>query len=146
MLKLCRDYGVDETEDLEKIKQVSAIIKDADALDRARFSSKLSSRNSLDPKLLRTETAKKNSIMEFAMKINQAYAGYILRENYPNEPIEQGDNAKTLQFLRYDYKVKNGGVRKVEKDVPVRFVISMLSEILKSMIEKDKIEDNELEL
>lgn len=146
MLKLCRDYGVDETEDLEKIKQVSAIIKDADALDRARFSSKLSSRNSLDPKLLRTETAKKNSIMEFAMKINQAYAGYILRENYPNEPIEQGDNAKTLQFLRYDYKVKNGGVRKVEKDVPVRFVISMLSEFLKSMIEKDKIEDNELEL
>ena len=146
MLKLCRDYSVNETEDLEKIKQVSAIIKDADALDRARFSSKLSSRNSLDPKLLRTETAKKNSIMEFAMKINQAYAGYVLRENYPNGLIEQGDNAKALQFLRHDYKVKNGGVRKVEKDIPVRFVMSMFSEILKSLREKEKIEEDELEL
>lgn len=146
MLKLCSDYGVNEIEDFEKIKQISAIIKDADALDRARFSSKLSSRNSLDSKLLRTETAKRKSIMEFAMKVNQAYAGYILRENYPNEPIEQGDNAKTLQFLRYDYKVKSGGVRKIEKDVPVRFVMSMFSETLKSMKEKGEIEDDELEL
>ena len=140
MLKLCRDYGVNETEDLEKIKQVSAIIKDADALDRARFSSKLSSRNSLDSKLLRTKTAKKNYIIDFAMKINQEYAGYILRENYPNELIEQGDNAKTLQFLRHDYKLKNGGVRKLEKDVPARIVISMFSEISKSVLEKDELE------
>lgn len=80
------------------------------------------------------------------MKINQAYAGYVLRENYPNGLIEQGDNAKALQFLRHDYKVKNGGVRKVEKDIPVRFVMSMFSEILKSLREKEKIEEDELKL
>ena len=72
------------------------------------------------------------------MKINQAYAGYVLRENYPNGLIEQGDNAKALQFLRHDYKV--------EKDIPVRFVMSMFSEILKSLREKEKIEEDELEL
>ena len=37
-------------------------------------------------------------------------------------------------------------MRKVEKDVPVRIVISMFSEISKSILEKDKMEADELEL
>lgn len=146
ILKLCIAYGVNTAEDLEKIKQISAILKDADALDRARFSSKLSSRNSLDPKLLRTKTAKNKSIIDFAIDVNQVYAGYILRENYPNETIEQGDNAKTLQVLRYNYKMENDGVRKIEKDVPVRFVISLFRKLIESRETKGEIEDDELGL
>lgn len=140
ILKLCSDYKVNEIGNLEKIKKISAILKDADALDRTRFASNISSKNSLDPKFLRTETAKSKFIMEFAMELNQIYAGYILRANYPNELIEQGDNVKTLQILRHNYKVKNGGVHKIEKDVPIKFVKSLYNELLKSIQEKDELE------
>lgn len=119
---LCCKYGVYDLEHFEKIKQISAILKDADALDRSRFSSRLSSRNSLNPNLLRTKTAKDQLIIEFARKINQAYAGYVLRENYPDELIIENDNAKTLQLLRHNYKVENGGKRKEEKEIPIKIV------------------------
>lgn len=56
--ELCYRYGVYNLEKFEKIKQISAILKDADVLDRARFPSKVSSVNSLYSNLLRTKTAK----------------------------------------------------------------------------------------
>lgn len=144
LMRLCREYDVNEKEDFEGIKKISAILKDADALDRARFSSKLSSRNSLDPRLIRTATAKEKFMIDLSMKLNQAYAGQVLRENYPNELSIEGDNAKTLQLLRYNYKTKNNGMRKIEKEVSFSNVISMVKELF----EKNKIRDDcdELEL
>lgn len=128
--EICNKYGVDKDVDFEKITKISAILKDADALDRARFSSKISSKNSLDSKLLRTETAKNSFIIELAMEINQYYAECVLKENYSGEPIEQGDNSKTLQLLRYKYKVNNGGLRKIEKEVPLSVVLKLFRKVL----------------
>lgn len=136
--KLCFEYGVYNLKDFKNIKKISAILKDADALDRLRFSSKLSSTLNLDSKLLRTNTAKKQFIIEFARKINQAYAGYILRENYPNESVIENDNAKTLQALRHNYRIKNGGIRKEEKEIPTKMVKTLFIYGLQSL----KIEEN----
>ena len=151
--ELCYRYGVYNLEKFEKIKQISAILKDADALDRARFSSKLSSRNSLDPNLLRTKTAKDPLIIEFARKINQVYAGYILKENYPDELVVENDNAKTLQISRHNYKVKNRGIRKEEKDIPIKIVKLLFKYVfenikIKEIRNKDcnKIAEDTLEL
>ena len=120
--KLCYEYGIYNLKDFKNIKKISAILKDADALDRLRFSSKASSRLNLDSNFLRTKTAKNQLIIEFARKINQAYAGYILKENYPNEPVTEDDNAKTLQILRHNYRINNGGIRKKEKEISIKIV------------------------
>ncbi len=146
LMKLCLEYGVNIKENFENVKQISAILKDADALDRARFSSRSSSPNSLDSSMLRTKTAKMESVIEFAREINQTYATYVLRENYPNEPIEQGDSAKTLQFLRYNYKIKNGGVRKIENEISVKTAITMFRKILENTKMRAEVEDDEREL
>ena len=84
----------------------------------------------MDSNLLRTETAKNSFIIELAMEINQYYAEYVLQENYQGEPIEQGDNSKTLQLLRYKYKVNNGGIRKIEKEVPLSIVLKLFRKVL----------------
>lgn len=150
---LCYKYGVYDLENFENIKQISAILKDSDALDRSRFSSKVSSINSLDSNLLRTKTAKNELIIEFARKINQAYAGYVLKENYPDELVVENDNAKTLQLLRHNYKVKNRGIRKEEKDIPIKIVKLLFKYGLKNMkieeienLDFNKIEEDILEL
>lgn len=139
---LCYEYDIKNIKNIEKIKQICAILKDADALDRTRFSSELSAKNSLNPQLLRTNTAKKTTIIEFAKRINQAYAKYVLSENYPEAQIVQKDAAKTLQFMRYDYKVKNNGKRKVEKDIPVIVVKTLFKYFIKN---KDLEKNNNLE-
>lgn len=120
--KICHKYGIYNLKNFKNVKKISAILKDADALDRLRFSSKKSSRINLDTKFLRTETAKKQYIIELARLINQAYAGYILRENYSNESAIDNDNAKTLQVLRHNFRINNGGIRKREKEIPTKIV------------------------
>ena len=131
--KLCYEYGIYNLQDFENIKKISAILKDADALDRSRFSSKKSSRQNLNMNFLRTKTAKKQAVIEFARKINQAYAGYILKENYPNELVIENDNAKTLQILRHNYRINNGGIRKKEKEIPTKIVKLLFRYGLQSM-------------
>lgn len=139
---LCFEYDIKDLKNIEKIKQICAILKDADALDRARFSSETSAKNSLNPQLLRTNTAKKTTIIEFAKRINQAYAKYVLSENYPEVQIVQNDAAKTLQFVRYDYKIKNNGKRKVEKDMPLGIVKALFRYIIEN---KDIEKNNNIE-
>lgn len=131
--KLCYEYGIYNLQDFENIKKISAILKDADALDRSRFSSKKSSRQNLNMNFLRTKTAKKQAVIEFARRINQAYAGYILKENYPNELVIENDNAKTLQILRHNYRINNGGIRKKEKEIPTKIVKLLFRYGLQSM-------------
>ena len=139
---LCFEYDIKDFKNIEKIKQICAILKDADALDRARFSSEASAKNSLNPQLLRTNTAKNDKIIEFARRINQEYAKYVLSENYPEVPIVQNDAAKTLQFMRYDYKMKNNGKRKIEKEIPMTIVKALFRYIIEN---KDMEKNNDLE-
>lgn len=139
---LCFEYDIKDFKNIEKIKQICAILKDADALDRTRFSSETSAKNSLNPQLLRTNAAKNTAIIEFARRINQVYAKYVLSENYPEVPIVQNDAAKTLQFMRYDYKIKNNEKRKVEKEMPVRIVKALFRYIIEN---KDIEKNNNIE-
>ena len=122
LCELCNKYNVDISKNFETVKKISAILKDADALDRTRFSSNNTSINSLNSDLLRTKTAKSKLMLDFSIRINQDYAGYVLRENYPNERIIENDNAKTLQLARHNYKINNNGVRKEEKDISLELV------------------------
>lgn len=138
LAELCYKYDVNISENFEKVKTIATILKDSDALDRTRFSSKTSLKNNLNPELLRTKTAKQQSVIELARKVNQIYAGYMLRENYHNKQVVQGDNAKTLQFLRHDYKTKNGGICKKEKEPPIEIVKLIFKESLKDIRTRDK--------
>ena len=140
---LCFEYDIKNLKNIEKIKQICAILKDADALDRARLSSGASAKNSLNPQFLRTDTAKNISIIEFARRINQVYAKYVLSENYPEVPIIQNDAAKTLQFMRHDYKIKNNGKRKIEKELPLTMVKALFKYVIEN---KDMEKNNNLEV
>lgn len=122
-------------EKFEQTKKISAILKDADALDRTRFISG----SSLNSKFLRMKTAKNQSMIEFSKKINQEYASYVLFKNYPIEQWGDNDKVKALQFARYDYRSKNGGTHKKERDIPVEIVKSIFKNVLDDR--KTKIEE-----
>ena len=118
--KLCNKYGVDDRE-YEKVKQISTILKDADALDRVRFICG----NSLNPKFLRTKTAKKESMIEFAKNINEAYAEQVINVNYYNEPNIFEDKIMLLHYLRNKHKEENS--KNKEIDVPLNIVMQIFS-------------------
>ncbi len=65
-------------------------------------------------------------------------AGKYLKENFPDELVVENDNAKTLQLLRHNYKVKNRGIRKEEKDIPMKIV----KLLFKYVFENIKIEES----
>lgn len=139
IMDLCSKYNVSENLDLKSIAEISAILKDADALDRARFSSYGNSKISLNPKLLRTKTAKEKEIMYLANELNQIYAGCILRKNYPNCTITENDNAKNLQYLRYEYKISHNGERKIEKEISAKGAIEIFKYCLQRVNEKENL-------
>ena len=64
--KLCQNYNISMI-NLERIKTISSILKDADALDRTRFDKE----NSFNIDLLRTNTAQNKLLIDFAKKVNQ---------------------------------------------------------------------------
>lgn len=130
---LCCKNGVD-LNDFEKAKQISAILKDADALDRTRFISG----GCLDTRRLRTETAKKEIMIKIANKINQEYATYVLRQNYSNEQFNSNDKVEALHYARSNYKRKNDGVRKEETEIPVEIIKSIFKEVLNDIKMKNE--------
>lgn len=62
-------YNIDY-EKFESLVKISELLKDADALDRARFGKKNENRWSLDAKYLKSETAKSISILRFSEGCN----------------------------------------------------------------------------
>lgn len=126
IIELCNKYGVNK-ERIKDVEMISAILKDADALDRTRFI--LGS--SMNSKFLRTETAKKQSMIELAKKINQKYAREVLNENYSNAKANnEEDNIKALHEARHNYKEKNNGIHKKERDVSAINVILIFMKAL----------------
>lgn len=115
--ELCKEYGVNNNK-FEEVKQISAILKDADALDRLRFVSG----SNLDTTFLRTKTAKKNEMIEFSKKINQEYAKQIINLNYPSYNYISDDKVKLLHCIRKKYKEDNNGKAKKECDIPLSIV------------------------
>lgn len=85
---LCKFYGVDQ-KDFDVTCKISELLKDADALDRTRFPE----RGTLDIRKLRSNTAKKASMISHAKKINEAYAKEILAEEYGFDKSELDGNS-----------------------------------------------------
>lgn len=135
--ELCNKYDV-SIEDLEEAKQISAILKDADALDRTRFISGAS----LDCNILRTKTAKRKSIIDIAEKVNQEYASNILSNNYSSEQWKDSNKIKALHLARYDFRIKNNGIRKEEKNIPVEVVKSIFENVLDREKVKNEVYEN----
>lgn len=66
---LCYKYSVDQ-EDFSSLVKISELLKDADALDRARFGKKSENRWSLDARYLKSDTSKSISMLRFSEECN----------------------------------------------------------------------------
>jgi HD superfamily phosphodiesterase len=123
--RLCQKYNVSMT-NLERIKIISAILKDADALDRTRFDKE----NTLNIDSLRTNTARNEILIDFAKKVNQEFAHAILNSNYKYDNLIDNDAIKTLSTVRKRFLEENNGVSKKERLFPIRTVKKIFEDAL----------------
>ena len=95
-------------EEYERYEKLAKILKDADALDRKRFSEKCNA--ALDPKYLRFEES--GAMISLAEEINQAYYQMIEANQSENIPLakERGNCFHSIgfDFFRVDSVLKNG--------------------------------------
>lgn len=125
--ELCKKYSVNDSvndEEYENVKIISAILKDADALDRTRFVSG----NNLDPVFLRTKTAKNRLMIETAKKVNERYAYQIINLNYPSIQNVSDDKIKLLHDIRRKYKAQNMVNQINEIDIPLNIVLTIFKD------------------
>lgn len=115
--RLCQKYNVSMT-NFERIKLISLILKDADALDRTRFDKE----NSLNTESLRTNTAQNKFLIDFAKKVNQKFALVILNSNYRYDNLIDNDALKTLSIVRKRFFEENNRVAKKEILFPLNIV------------------------
>lgn len=130
-------------EDIERIVKMCMLVKDADSLDRCRFAGS----GQLNPNFLRSETAKKTSIVSFAKQLNDRIAKKILEENYGVFSLRDRDSAVyRLNKERLKNRKRRRAVK--EKSVPIETVLeefglhqiqefskSEPSEIVKSLLQ-----------
>lgn len=121
--EICNKYGVSVGE-YEKVTQISAILKDADALDRTRFVSG----SDLNPVFLRTSIAKKIDMIEFAKKINNEFARQVINANYPVFQNISANKVKLLHCIRQKLKKENKINLNKEMDIPLNVIIAIFSE------------------
>lgn len=112
--EICHKYNVE----YENVKRISEILKDADALDRARFVSG----SNLDSQFLRTKTAKQQAMQDFARKINEEYANQIININYCSTQNIHDNKINLLHDIRHKYKTENNEVLNKEIDLPINIV------------------------
>ena len=79
------EYNVDPKK-IESLVKISELLKDADALDRARFGKKSENRWSLDAGYLKSDTAKSISMLRFSERCNDEFK---TRENQKNEESQK---------------------------------------------------------
>ncbi len=120
--KLCAEYGV-KKEDYSRTEKIAELLKDADALDRERFVN----RAKLDPKLLRSETARSHVIIDFARRVNDEYAQKVLGLNYGGR-TKDGEAVAELRKKRSEGEVTR------EKKVPMKEMIDMFDCMTKGRI------------
>ena len=135
LIKLCQKYSVSML-NFERIKMISLILKDADALDRTRFDKE----DSLNIGLLRTKTAQNRLLIDLAKKVNQEFALTILNSNYKYDNLTENDAVKTLTSVRKRAFEESNGAIKREKLFPVRIVKRILKNALFKRINYDNQE------
>ena len=106
-----QNYNV-SMENLERIKIISSILKDADALDRTRFNKQ----NCLDVDTLRTNTARNELLINFVKNLNQQFAIAILNNNYRYDYLTDNDAIKTLSVVRKKFFEDNNGFEKNDSE------------------------------
>lgn len=134
--EICHKYGVNN-EAYEEVKEISAILKDADALDRTRFVSG----SNINPVFLRTKTAKKRTMIEFSRKINEEYANQVININYHVMQNISDEKVKLLHTIRHMYKIENKGNQKKEIDIPLNVVKAIFNSTLPSEKNYSKCEE-----
>ena len=115
--KMCLLFGVKE-EDIKNTRLMCKYLKDADALDRTRFQG----RASLNPRYLRTDTAK--SLIGEARRINERY----------RELDKQNEKRSVIHIIDED-ELKENNDRVSEKER--REATEVLNEIIKNKEEKE---------
>lgn len=123
--RLYQKYNV-SIANLERIKIISSILKDADALDRTRFDKE----NALNIDSLRTDTAQNKCLIDFAKKINQEFALVILNSNYKYDNLIDNDTVKTLSIVRKRFFEENNEKLKREIVFPVKIVKRIFEDVL----------------
>ncbi len=108
--ELATTYGL-EKYDFTSLKRVCEVLKDADALDRARFFD----RGTLDPRMLRTATARKGKMIKYSILLNQEVARTILTDSYDisEDELENVDAVLLLEEKRKAEAIKG---KRIEKD------------------------------
>lgn len=134
--EICHKYGVNN-EAYEEEKEISAILKDADALDRTRFVSG----NNINPVFLRTKTAKKRTMIEFSRKINEEYANQVININYHVMQNISDEKVKLLHTIRHMYKIENKEKQKKEIDIPLNIVKAIFNSTLPNEKNYSKCEE-----
>lgn len=117
--ELCDKHGVAE-EDFGRAVKTSELLKDADALDRTRFAE----RGGLDTRYLRSDTAKSNSMVFFAQKVNDEYAKQVISRNYDVAPT-QGKNVAILR----EQRIANPDMQ--EKQLSTEEMVDLFTELAK---------------
>lgn len=95
--KLCNLYGVSE-ENFERTVKLCELLKDADALDRARFGLRSQNRWALNTDYLKSETAKSVSMIKFAEDVNLNIAKATGRECYNLENLDEQPDSKIAKL------------------------------------------------
>ena len=104
---------------ISEIEKLCMLLKDADALDRERFATY----GKLDPKYLRSKSAKTPQMLKYAKEINQAVAKEILKRIYGIENIkEEIDSVKLLEEL----KIKKVKMLGEETSLSVEEILDLL--------------------
>ncbi len=128
LAELCREYGVSE-EDYSRTEKIAELLKDADALDRERFANKAK----LNPKMLRSKTARSYEMRGFAARINDKYAQKVLKLNYG----EEGRTGKSVAELRYKRQEREGSNGK-EKKVSLAEMFELFEDMTKGRTNNKK--------
>ena len=129
LVKLCEKYNV-AMSNFERIKMISLILKDADALDRTRFDKE----DSLNIELLRTKTAQNKLLIDLAKRVNQEFALAILNSNYKYDNLIENNAVRTLSCVRKRAFEENNGVIKKEKIFPAIIVKRILKNALSKKV------------
>lgn len=136
LVKLCQKYNV-AMSNFERIKMISLILKDADALDRTRFDKE----NSLNIELLRTKTSQNKLLIDLAKRVNQEFALTILNSNYKYDNLIENNAVKTLSCVRKRAFEENNGVIKKEKIFPAIIVKRILKNALLKKVNNETQEE-----
>lgn len=91
------NYEIDEQE-YNRYKTLYSILKDADALDRMRFSEKCQAR--LDPDLLRLDYSK--TLISLSQKINDTYY-QVIEQRQPSHEIDSSKSGSCFHGIGFDF-------------------------------------------